>query len=130
MPRKKKQQRTTYNNGDWTAARFNQFVKSVLRAGSRKWPPKYRVLDAACVGQRRNILSGRIAKHYRCAACSGEFPQTLIQVDHINPVVDPQEGFTTWDDVISNLFCEQDNLQVLCKPCHKIKTQNERKSRS
>ncbi len=120
--------REQYNGGEWSFARFNSFVKSVLRAGSRKWPPKYRVLNAACVGQRRSVLSGRIAKHYRCAHCAGEFPQSLVQVDHINPVVDV-DGFTTWDEVINNLFCEEEDLQVLCKPCHKIKTAQEREQR-
>jgi len=27
------------------------------------------------------------------------------------------------------LYCEADNLQVLCKPCHKQKTAEERKER-
>jgi 5-methylcytosine-specific restriction endonuclease McrA len=37
-----------------------------------------------------------------------------------------------YDDLpsfVSNLFCEADNLQVLCKSCHKTKTAEERKKK-
>lgn len=48
-----------------------------------------------------------------------------IIVDHIKPVIDPAVGFTTWDSFIEGLFCEKDNLQALCRTCHKAKTQEE-----
>jgi len=47
-------------------------------------------------------------------------------VDHIKPVVDPAVGFTTWDDYIERMFCEADNLQVLCKACHDAKSEEEK----
>jgi hypothetical protein len=40
-----------------------------------------------------------------------------------------EDGFTTWDDVINRMFCEKENLQVLCHECHKAKTQEEKESR-
>jgi len=119
--------RCKYNGGFWTPARFNSFVKGGLRGISRRWPPKYQCLEAACIGKKLNDKSGRLAKHYQCAACSGLFPAKDVQVDHINPVIDPVEGFTTWDDVINNMFCEAENLQVLCTECHRAKTAAERK---
>lgn len=48
-----------------------------------------------------------------------------IFVDHIVPIVDPDIGFTTWDDVIERMFCNSDNLQLLCRECHKTKSENE-----
>jgi len=48
-----------------------------------------------------------------------------VQVDHIIPVIDPATGFTTWDAFIERLFCDRDNLQVLCTSCHDIKTKEE-----
>ncbi|CAB5222032.1 HNHc domain containing protein, partial [uncultured Caudovirales phage] len=49
-----------------------------------------------------------------------------VEVDHIKPVIDPKKGFTTWDDYIKRLFCTEDNMQTLCKPCHLAKTKLEK----
>lgn len=117
-----------YNGGRWTKARYESFIKSVLRAGSRKWPPKYEVLNAAKRGKQINGATGRIAEHYECACCHSLFPAKSVAVDHIDSVV-ALTGFTTWDDVIARLFCEADGLQVLCTNCHKIKSNQEREER-
>ncbi len=120
--------REVYNGGEWTKARYDSFVKGLLRQGSSRWGPKNRVKSEARV--RRGF--------YLCNGCKQVVPATLppeegkvrrvnnAVVDHIDPVVDPAKGFTTWDDVINRMFCEQDNLQVLCHSCHKIKTAEER----
>lgn len=117
------------NGGKWTESRYQSFVKSVLRSGSRKWPPKFETLNSAKRGKQVNAKTGRLAEHYECAECHKLFPAKDVQCDHIKPVV-PVTGFETWDNVIENLFCEEDNLQVLCKPCHKLKCQEERQERS
>ena len=122
--------RSKFNSGQWTTARFNSFVKSALRAASRRWPPKYETLNASLVGVKTNIRTGRKAKHFMCAQCAGEFVASDIQVDHINPIIDPETGFTSWDDVVNNMFCEKENLQCLCKACHKNKTAGERQRKS
>lgn len=114
--------RDVFNGGAWTQARFNSFIKSTLRAASRRWEPKYTCLKDAYVDKRTNIDTGRIAMHYRCAGCLSVSPASKVQVDHISPVIDPVVGFTTWDDVINRMFCEKDNLQVLCTECHNKKT--------
>ena len=118
----------TRNAGQWTEARFNSFVKSALRAASQKWPPRYSVLNKACVGQKVNKSTGRLAKHYVCAACEYEFPGKEIQVNHIISVV-PVSGFDSWDGVIERLFCEEPGLEVLCIPCHKERTKQENDER-
>jgi len=117
------------NGGGWTEGRYRAFVTSVLRSGFRRWPPKYKALAAAYVGILKNKKTKRDAKHYKCAACKKNFPSTAVQVDHIAPVV-PPAGFDSWDSYIERLFCEEGNLQVLCKPCHKVKSGTERKERS
>jgi len=112
----------------WTEGRRKGFLTSVIRGGFRRWPPKYLVLTSSCVGKKINKATGRIASHYLCAYCLGEFPNKEVQVDHINPVV-PSSGFTTWDDFINRLFCNEEQLQVLCKSCHAKKTKEENKQR-
>jgi len=98
----------------------------VLRNGSRRWPPKYTTLNEAKTEKKINLSSGRVAQHFMCNQCKKDFPQKLVEVDHIQPVVGIS-GFTTWDSFIQGLFCDRDNLQVLCKTCHSIKTKKEKK---
>jgi len=115
-----------YNGGKWTEARFNSFIKSILRSGSRRWEPKYTTLNDACIGVKENLKTGRQAKHYLCKSCMGYFPAKDVQVDHIEPIIDPSKGFTNWGDVINSMYCEKEKLQVLCTDCHKAKTAQEK----
>jgi hypothetical protein len=114
------------NGGKWTEARYRSFVTSTLRAGSRKWPPKYETLNAAKTEKKVNKATGRLAQHYLCAMCEQEYTQKDVQVDHIKPVIDPKKGFVSWDTYIDRMFCEAPNLQVLCKICHADKTKIEK----
>ncbi len=118
------------NGGDWTEGRYRSFVTSVIRSGFRRWPQKYKVLKNNCVGRRINPASGKMAMFYKCAECGGEFTSTNVQVDHYEPVVDPVKGFVDWDTFIERLFCEENNLQVLCKKCHSVKTKEEKTKRT
>lgn len=111
---------------EWTDGRKRSFITSTLRAGSRRWPPKYETLNDSKTEKKVNVKTGRLAQHYQCNACKGEFTSKDVEVDHIKPVVDPKKGFVSWDKYIENLFCEKKNLQVLCKTCHKEKTNKEK----
>lgn len=112
--------------GRWTEAQFRSFVKNQLRGATRKWAP-----INECK-KRANVQRGM----YQCEECGDVVPLTImddvkrkrmknIAVDHVVPVVDPEKGFTTWDDVIEGLFCEAENLKLLCKKCHDIKCAEE-----
>jgi len=111
---------------EWTKGRRNAFIRSVLRTGSNKWPPKFRALDLAFVGKKIS-KSNRMAKHYKCASCGEEFTLKDINMDHIDPVVDPAVGFVDWDTYIERLFCDESNYQALCVGCHKEKTASEKR---
>ena len=110
--------------GVWTEARYKSFIKSTLRQATRKWGPIQDCLRKARV--RRGI--------YLCAECDNEVPATTVVgrkrvknaiADHIKPIVDPSVGFTTWDECIERMFCEEDNLQCVCYACHKTKCAEE-----
>lgn len=113
---------------NWTEGKFQSFIKSTLRKGSTRWPPKYEVLNEAKRGKGINPISGRLAEHYECSACHNHFVAKQVVVDHISPVV-PVTGFISWDDVIARMFCSKENLQVLCKVCHSVKTKEENAQR-
>ena len=106
----------------WTKARYRQFIRSALRSAFRKWPVKFDVLKNAKTEVRLNPSSGRMAMHYRCATCKHDFPMKQVQVDHIKPI----GKLVSWDTFIKRLYCEARNLQVVCRPCHAIKTKKER----
>ena len=118
-----------HNSGEWTDAKFRSFITSALRAASRRWPPKYKALKEALTGRKVNAKTGKMAMHYQCVTCEGIFIAADVQVDHIHPVVDPEKGFVSWDVYITRMFCEIEGLQVMCKPCHKEKTAQEKLER-
>ena len=115
----------TRNGGSWTEAKYNGFIKNNLRKASMKWPPVSKALADARV--RRGI--------YICNNCKEEVPASIKKdgkrlknaiVDHIEPIIDPALGFETWDKCIERMFCEADNLQVLCRECHEEKSNEEK----
>lgn len=113
----------TRNNGQWSEARFQSFIKSLLRKGSQRWGPINSTKKAAWVERGK----------YLCAGCQQVVPLTVggkknVFVDHIEPII-PVTGFTTWDDCIERMFCEVENLQLLCSDCHSKKTAQEREER-
>lgn len=116
------------NNGTWTSARFKSFIISQLRAATQRWGPKATCIKNARV--RRGV--------YLCEGCNLEGPATLppaegnkrriknIVADHIDPIVDPAIGFTSYDDWIERCFVELEGYQALCHKCHTVKTAEER----
>lgn len=135
MPKKKtsktiaKKSTKDTKGSSWTEGRLNTFLRSLIRSGFRKYPPKYEVLKEALWGKKLNSKTGRQCYHYTCASCKKQYPSSEVNVDHLQPVVDPQKGFENWDTYIKRMFCAKENLQVLCTTCHDAKTDDERKQR-
>lgn len=113
-------------HGTLTEAGYRGFIRSLLRKGSMRWRPKSAAKMAARHHEKLPGRGGRLVYHSTCAHCGGLFPETTTEVDHVTPVVDPEIGFTSWDDFIERLFCEADQLQVLCNTCHLKKTNAEK----
>ena len=121
------------NGGKWTTARFNSFIKSALRGASMRWPPRNEVRKAARTERGKYRCAGWRRKSHIVPASlppEGKNKRRInnVSIDHLHPVVEPGKEFS-WDAVIKNLFCEADQLQVLCHECHKSKTQEERERR-
>ena len=124
----------TYNNGDWTAARFRAFIRGGLRSISMRWPPKNHVKVRARVSRGVYLCAGYEREPHEVTASLPPLPGNTRRInnaviDHIAPVVDPSVGFIDWNTLINNLFCEAEGLQVLCHECHTEKTAFERKQR-
>lgn len=112
----------------WSEAKFKSWVVSLLRRGSLRFPNRNEVLKEAKTEKKINQKTGRMAQHYLCSGCQGEFAMSSVCVDHITPIVGA-EGFTTWDEYIDRMFCPKENLQVLCESCHLVKSNKEKEER-
>lgn len=112
------------NAGTMTESAFWSFIRSGLRQKSRWWKP---ITECKLKAKRAYKGTNKRQKfEYQCKSCNNWFPEKQINVDHIIPAgslncAEDLAGF------VNRLFCEQENLQVLCSECHNIKTQNEKK---
>ena len=124
-PRRKRQQRVerTHAGNTWTKARYYQFLRSALRQAFSRYPVKYQVKDAA----KRELKhrKGRQKYEYQCAHCLGWFAGKEVEVDHIVGAGSLKD-FDDLPGFVARMFCEADGLQVLCRPCHKTKTMEDR----
>lgn len=92
----------------------------MLRRASYRYKPRSEAMREGKIGRNQ----------YICKECGPEkiYGRKDINLDHIIPVVGP-EGFTSFDDFISRLFCEKDGYQILCTEHHDIKTNKENEER-
>jgi len=111
------------NAGTMTESAFWSFIRSALRQKSRWWKP---ILQCKLAARRAYKGPNKRQKfEYQCAICEKWFQEKKINVDHIIPAgslncAADLPGF------VERLFCEKDNLQVLCEKCHDEKTKTEK----
>lgn len=110
------------NAGTMTESAFWSFIRSTLRQKSRWWKPVSLAREKA---KRKYEGPNKRQKYeYQCNVCKNWYPAKEINVDHIVPAgnlrcSEDLPGF------VERLFCEIDNLQVLCINCHDIKSKND-----
>lgn len=120
---KRKSAPKTRNSGTMTESAFWSFIRSGLRQKSRWWKP-----ISECKAKTKRTYKGPIKRQkfeYQCNQCKNWYPDKQVNVDHICPAgslnsAQDLPGF------IERLFCEVDNLQLLCECCHNIKTKQEK----
>ena len=72
------------------------------------------------------VTSKRVKSVGQCQICNGWFANSSLQVDHIaqaGSIGNSWEGYFNW---FYDLLSDKDNMQLVCIPCHKIKTYAER----
>lgn len=111
-----------------------------MRRASFRWPPRGQALKEARIRQIENPKTGRICWTYRCAGCKLELFAKETKIDHIEPVVPIVSGVQEADvsirasalhlgSYVRRMLCEPQGFQVLCRPCHDIKTKRENEAR-
>lgn len=124
--KKTRSTRATYNRngGTMTESMYFSKIRSALRKAFQYWIPATEALEKA--SRPSQSKNKRLKKEYQCNHCKNWFPNKQVQIDHIVPC----GSLNSYDDIknfIISLTPENiDAFQVLCKPCHNKKTQNER----
>ena len=115
------------NGGTWTEAEYWSRVRSHLRRAFKYWKP---AMDCKLAARRPNQSDNKRLKwEYQCNHCKQWFPEKEIQVDHVIEC----GSLKSADDLVGfleRLTPEDVNAyQVLCKPCHKARTQEQRRKK-
>lgn len=147
----------SYNDGQWTEARFRSFIISALRSASQRWGPKTKCIKEASAKARQIVLNcpedypeffSKEGKYktgpFLCEGCRSVQPASIPPpagykgkkksiknklADHIHPIVPPSEGFTSFDAWIHRCFVDSTGYQALCYACHKLKSDSEAQMR-
>lgn len=115
----------TRAGGTWTEARYFGFIRSTLRQATMRYPVKQMVLKA---NRRDNdgTFDKRTKFIYNCEMCKVEGQGKIMEVDHINPA-GSLKCYADLPGFVERLFCEADNLRVICKKCHAKVTKEHKK---
>jgi len=137
---KKKEAPLYDENGHWVQERSR--IKGAIRRSFRLSPQMKEVLKAARVelppALKKDGTPGKKPQvRYKCAMCNGLFSQKNVNVDHIEPVIPlhKNEAEMSYDELVRGVFCDKNNLQVVCSTslknnnglwsCHKKKSDEE-----
>ncbi len=122
MVAKKKAEKAplTRCGGTLTESAYLQWIRSALRSRSLRWPPRNAAIQSA---RRAYTGTNRLQKwEHSCAICKQWFKMKDVVVDHHPHAAG---SILSVDDIgpfAERLFCEVDNLRVLCVECHDIHT--------
>ena len=112
----------TRNASTLTEAGYWGMVRSGLRRTFRYWKPATK-----CKAEAKRPYKGsnkRQKYEYQCAHCTEWFKDKEVQIDHIIEVGSLKCG----EDLKGFLerLTPEDGFQLLCKPCHQVKTNEAR----
>lgn len=112
-----------------TQSAFMSWMRGGIRAGLwNKNPIKLEFLKEKRVRIKNPSPTGRVAEVWgqHCVLCDCDIPTKEAQVDHISG----KNSLKTLDDIqefiLSIATISKDDLQIVCKPCHKIKSYAEK----
>jgi len=112
--------------------RDKALVKNSVRSAIRKSFSRSDHYKGFLKSRRIEWRSGKRRRvSYECQICLVNHPSTNINVDHKVPLGKGVYGGLEDADSFSALvYCSWDNLQILCRECHKLKTKEEQKAPS
>lgn len=116
--------------------RFKNKIISALRRLTYSWAPRKEVLERTKVAPATHecelcskwCYTGSSEKNFQKLKDEHSSKNVVMErfdIDHIEPVLSVETGFTDWNDMIYGMFCPVENLQGICKTCHSEKTKAE-----
>lgn len=124
MTKKKQDERyhyTPWNDTDiWkTKAEFFKYIRGTLRMGWKRYPLKIEYRNSMVVPnfEGSGVTNPRVKKVGMCEICQNWFPQSALETDHIKPCGTIRD-WETAGTFLHNMFCDKDNLRLLCQICH------------
>ena len=112
-----------------TKAAFFSYIRGGIRRSLwNRAPQKIEYINKHRKRIKNPNPKGRVAEVWGgvCALCGGEFPQNMLEVDHRVG----NNSLKDFDDILPFILAiscvSEDDLQLVCKPCHRIKTLCER----
>ena len=111
-------------HGTMTESQYLGWIRSALRSKSLRWLPRTKAIEAS----RRPYKGPNKQQKWecQCALCSLWFKQKDICVDHFPIAAGSIKSVADIGPFANNLFCEVDNLRVLCYACHDTHTLSEK----
>lgn len=113
-----------------TKAAFFSYIRGGIRRSLwNRAPQKIEYINKHRKRIKNPNPKGRVAEVWGgiCALCGGEFPQNMMEVDHRVG----NNSLKDFDDILPFILAiscvSEDDLQLVCKPCHRIKNLSESK---
>lgn len=109
-------QEVTELTDDELQKELKRFLIPKLRSASYRWSERSKAIKNARVS--RGL--------YECAICKIHMKNGEFKADHINPVV-ALEGWESgdWTTYINRMFVAASGFQIICTPCHDVKSDTE-----
>ena len=106
-------------------------LKGAIRRVFSRSELRRQVVEKSLVKEYFDPESPRVKKWFKCPECVKMIPAYKGQVDHQEPLIpiDSSLEEMSWDEVVDRAWCNEDNLKLICIPCHKVKSKAENKER-
>jgi Chaseviridae HNH endonuclease len=107
-----------------TEAAFWAYLRGGIRLIWSRYPAKLKWKSKQLAPPPPGYI-GRAKKVGQCSYCQGIFAASSLEVDHVSQA----GGLNSWASVttfVKNLLDTNNNWVLACKPCHKIKSYQER----
>jgi len=130
----KKKQEERYHYQPWletriwkTKAEFFKYIRGALRMQWKRYPLKIEFKNSRAISnfEGSGVTNPRVKKVVQCDECKNWFAQSATEVDHLKPCGTIRD-WETASTFMHNMFCDKDNMSIVCVPCHALRTYSER----